>query len=227
MATRASTFLLDGILVRQSTVIAFGMAFGAVALLFVRRRCLSRPRSAFHNTRTARGTADRSSSAAMQVVAFLRQSNCATGRVGLSVPRSQWRQNPRKIRIPEKARPNFVTTAVHHSCVRLGRQSRPVSRRPGKNHSSRGREAMSVWKPEPQVACIGVSSPPHSRHGSGSSESGVGSPPAHLTHIVPRLCLDRCRSARARKPTSDHGCRILSWIPWSRTKQASTTSRSR
>lgn len=35
LAMRASTSLLDGVLIRQSTVIAFDTAFNAVALLFV------------------------------------------------------------------------------------------------------------------------------------------------------------------------------------------------
>lgn len=56
----------------------------------------------------------------------------------------------------------------------------------------------------------------------------LDSPPAHLTRIVTRLCPDRRRSTRARrKPTSDPGCQILSWVPWSRTRRSPTTSRSR
>lgn len=35
LAMQASTFLLDGALIRQSTVIAFDTAFNAIALLFV------------------------------------------------------------------------------------------------------------------------------------------------------------------------------------------------
>lgn len=59
-------------------------------------------------------------------------------------------------------------------------------------------------------------------------EAGVDSPPAYLTRIVTRLCLDRRRSARAAgKPTSGPGCRILSWVPRSRTRWSPTTSRSR